>query len=55
MVPFPSPEEIKNGDYPKWDGNDAFEKGCLRAVGLPEDFHPDEEQGMHIVIAALED
>jgi hypothetical protein len=42
------------GQYDKWTGNDEFEKSCLRAVGLPEDFHPTEEEAFFIVQAALD-
>lgn len=55
MEPLPTPEQIKRGEYPKWDGNSEFDKHCLLALGLPEDFRPTNEQAMRIVIAALED
>lgn len=55
MNPFPTDAEIARGDYPRWEDNSPFEKDCLRALGLPEDFHPDEEQARLIVIWALED
>lgn len=54
LKPLPTPEEIARGDYPRWDGNSEFEKQILVHEGLPEDFHPDEEQAYRITIAALD-
>ena len=55
MIPFPSKEQIERGDYPKWDRNDWFERECLKALGLPQDFHPTEEQGQRIVNTVLDE
>ena len=55
MNPLPTKDEIARGDYEKWDGNNEFERDCLRHLGLPEDFHPDEDQAYRIVMAALEE
>lgn len=54
MTPLPTPEQVQRGEYPKWDRNDEFDKACLRALDLPDDLHPDEEQAYWIVVMALE-
>jgi hypothetical protein len=55
-MPFPcvSLTDRTSGNYPKWNKNSQFEKDCLKQVGLPEDYHPTEEEAERIVIAALE-
>lgn len=55
MEPLPTRQEIERGDYRKWDGNTLFDKECLRALGLPEDFWPTREQAYLITVVALED
>jgi len=56
-MPFPrvSKKDIEAGLYPKWDNNTPFDKECLKACGLPEDYHPDEYESHQIATAVMED
>jgi hypothetical protein len=55
VMPFPTKEQIALGNYPKWDRNTEDEKEILRHSGLPEDYHPTEDEAYRLMIAYLED
>ena len=44
VMPFPDKAMIAAGNYPKWDNNTEDEKEVLRHFGLPEDYHPTEDE-----------
>jgi hypothetical protein len=54
-MPFPTKEQIALGNYPKWDRNTEAEQAILRYSGLPEDYHPTEDEAYRLMIAYLED
>jgi len=55
FMPFPTKEEIALGTYPKWDRNTEDEKEILRHFGLPEDYHPTENEAYRLMTAYMED
>ncbi len=55
FMPFPTKEAIALGLYPKWDKNTEDEKEILRHFGLPEDYHPTEDEAYRLMTAYLED
>lgn len=54
MERLPTKDQIARGEYAKWDKNSELEKECLRYLGLPEDFHPTEEQAYYITVIAFD-